>query len=434
MNEMISSWFKGVFFRFLRRSAVAIDCLFGSCFRVQDYDDSLSHTHIPSDARDQDQEQEPVVVSRNRNRLYSLLPSQEKDVFLPCEAKERHVLGTPQPDIEVGELDDKDKSLKGCGTLSKTPAEILKVSEEVKDSTRLGGDSNSSKFHSIQMLSLDNQPEQSSTPTKPTEEWVNKSGSLSCTPCSCLTSKEKGSSTQDNGDGSVITDVKFHANQSKTSPGALVATVQSKNKSVRFECDSSLSSFSSKSSSSSESGSQSTEQSEPAGEDHSLSKPSPYPTPFKLTDEMQTPGTVFPSYLEVTRNGKNPRIRSQYVYSLMSPSNTFSQPKKVLKEEDTKCNQLSEFLEEEDDESTPKSKVGMSEGSLEKELNVESSLSSWCRLAPSNQNGNNEHLFRTPNLATKYKEEAEKVDLHATPFEERLENALSSGDNTSISY
>ena len=222
---------------------------------------------------------------------------------------------------------------------------------------------------------------------------------------SCLTSKEKSSSTQDNGDGSVITAIKFHANQSKTSLGALVATAQSKNKSVRFECDSSSCSFSSKSSSSSESGSQSTEQSEPAGEDHSVSKPSPYPTPLKLTDEMQTPGTVFPSYLEITGNGKNPRIRSHYVYSVMNPTNTFSQPKKVLKEEDSKCDQLREFLEEEeDDESTPKSKVGMSEGSLEKELNVESSTSSWCRLPPSNQNGNNEHLFRTPNLATKYKE------------------------------
>lgn len=220
---------------------------------------------------------------------------------------------------------------------------------------------------------------------------------------SCLTSKEKSSSTQDNSDGSVITAIKFHANQSKTSLGALVATVQSKNKSVRFECDSSSCSFSSKSSSSSESGSQSTEQSDLAGEDHSVSKPSPYPTPLKLTDEMQTPGTVFPSNLEMTGNGKYPRIRSHYVYSVMNPIDTFSPPKKVLKEEDAKCNQLREFFEE-DDESTPKSKAGMSEGSLEKGLDVESSLSSWCRLPPSNQNGNNEHLLITPNLATKYKE------------------------------
>lgn len=77
----------------------------------------------------------------------------------------------------------QDKLLKGCGTLFETPAEILKVSEEVKDSTRQGGDSKSSKFHSIQMLSLDNQPEQPPTPTKLTEEGVNTSGSLSCTPC-----------------------------------------------------------------------------------------------------------------------------------------------------------------------------------------------------------------------------------------------------------
>lgn len=45
----------------------------------------------------------------------------------------------------------------------------------------------------------------------------------------------------------------------------------------------------------------------------SANKQSPYPTPLKLFDEMQTPGTVYPTSLEELRTGKA-RVRSQFVY------------------------------------------------------------------------------------------------------------------------
>lgn len=79
-----------------------------------------------------------------------------------------------------------------------------------------------------------------------------------------------------------------------------------KTKSVRFECDLDQS-HSSKSS-----------------ENSSSRKPemggkisftvSPNPTPLKLSDEMQTPGTIYP---ESARRGR-PRIRSQFVHSVSS--------------------------------------------------------------------------------------------------------------------
>ncbi|KAG6536734.1 hypothetical protein ZIOFF_001801 [Zingiber officinale] len=44
------------------------------------------------------------------------------------------------------------------------------------------------------------------------------------------------------------------------------------------------------------------------------SKVSPFATPFRVTDEMETPATIYPSNLEHIRTGKGPRIRNQYVY------------------------------------------------------------------------------------------------------------------------
>ncbi|KAF5744045.1 hypothetical protein HS088_TW08G00637 [Tripterygium wilfordii] len=92
---------------------------------------------------------------------------------------------------------------------------------------------------------------------------------------------------------------------------------------------------------------------------------------------MQTLGTVFPANLENLADGK-PRIRSQYVYSVSNPVENVSQWKE-LKKGDPNTHQLSGELRE----------------SLEQ-----------------------------PELATAMSED-QKVRWHATPFEERLEKALS---------
>lgn len=223
-----------------------------------------------------------------------------------------------------------------------------------------------------------------------------------------------------------------------------------------------------------------------------MSKPSPYPTPQKLSDEMQTPGTVFPAHLGNIPNGKT-RIRSQYVYPVLNPVESVSQWN-VLKEEDPNSHQLSgelqASLDQPENATPPKLKERAKETSLE-EMKVEASLSSWLKPVQPNQGGNYQNFVgvsdhprvaRTPmdrpiigmvaahwneeepsrispkwwdgngipNSTNKYKEvyhvifflhfclmylnhlltsvlyfQDQKVSWHATPFEERLEKALS---------
>lgn len=191
--------------------------------------------------------------------------------------------------------------------------------------------------------------------------------------------------------GSISVQGSSAANSSLTSTD-MAANGQSRNKYVRFESDNDVNSFSSGSSSTGIA-SQVSKQYETPGNytlsNCSLSKPSPYPTPLKLTDEMQTPGTVFPSYILNMENAKNPRIKSQYVYSVHNPVESCSQWS-VLKEEDA--------IEPSNVTTEPE------EGMIE--TSVESSLSSWLKPRPTKENGSahqsgsissgKAHIGRTP--------------------------------------
>ncbi|KAK2971610.1 hypothetical protein RJ640_026737 [Escallonia rubra] len=381
------------------------------------------------------------------------------------------------------------KFLKACGTLPETPFEIRKASAKLKDSTTDNVDSESVKFHSwlpstsIEKPNIDEQPDQPPTPMKLREEWVMGSASSTQTSISSITSGRSdtrvyNSSIEASGVENGRTDIiEAHSSQtckstaSSVSPRHLVASVQCRNKSVRFDCESDASSFSSESCSS-EIKSNKYEQ---AG-NRSVSKPSPYPTPLKLSGEMQTPGTVFPGYLETAGNGRNPRIRSQYVYSVLNPVENLSQWK-VLNDDYSSSNQQSDHLREsleQDNNYTPKLEVVKRESSVEKEMKVEASLSAWLK-PPSDQPENTKYygpisrenacFGRTPgdrpilgvvathwnetessrispkwwdgngipNSTNKYKED-QKVSWHATPFEERLEKALSEETSTSQRY
>lgn len=275
--------------------------------------------------------------------------------------------------------------------------------------------------------------------------------------------------------------------------------VKFRNKSVRFDCDLNVSC----SRSSPENVSQNPKRYEATG-DRSVSKPSPYPTPLKLSDEMQTPGTVFPTNLENLPHGIT-RIRSQYVNSVLNPVDSDSQWN-VLKEEDSNSHQLSSELRESLDfaeTATPSSEGGIKEILPGKEMKVEASLSAWLKPQPGIQDVNtkNYDLVSTqearfgripgdrpiigivaahwnydepshispkwwdgngiPNSTNKYKEvvyygcflfcllsstlklslrnagmflQDQKVSWHATPFEERLEKALSEESSISQGY
>lgn len=139
-------------------------------------------------------------------------------------------------------------------------------------------------------------------------------------------------------------------------------------KSVRFECESDASSKY-------ENIGQNPEKLEALGY-QSASKYSPNPTPLKLSDEMQTPGTVFPSNVGILANGKT-LVRSEYVHSVLNPVGNAS-PLNAMKKEPLSAKEM--FNEQEEsperlENGTPK--LGVKQASLGKGSEDEGSLSSW---------------------------------------------------------
>ncbi|KAJ6412374.1 hypothetical protein OIU84_005431 [Salix udensis] len=446
--------------RFLLR---AMGCFF-TCLRPKDDRSNRSRPHvISSDSLRSKPALEPGV---SKNRLSSLFLSEEKEESLRGNI-ENPCLGSPQ--INKG-LRDEAKFLKACGTLPETPIEIRKGCEKFKVSPALDKDSEPSKSHSwlpntsIKNLQSDNQIDQPSTPVKLYEEWGKGSVSSEQTPSSCITNVY---TSEDSESGSHEIVIKVQANENDNvlvGPPWLSATiVQCRNKSVRFECN--FDTSSSKGSSSENSCQDPRKYESP--ENLTVSKPSPKPTPLQLLDDMQTPGTVFPANLETSANGKT-RIMSQYVYSVLNPVESASQWK-LLKEDDFNSLQLSgeprKSLEQ-SEIATPKPQREVKESSSGKDLEVEASLSSWVKPPQSTLDGDSPNIgtassknFRfgraigdrpiigmvaahwnenetsqispkwwdgngIPNSTNKYKED-QKVSWHATPFEERLEKALS---------
>ncbi|KDP36514.1 hypothetical protein JCGZ_08897 [Jatropha curcas] len=413
-------------------------CFFG-CFRIRD---DRRRPHFVSNSASTPSK--PTEAAVSKNRLSSLFLTEEGEESTYNDMENLYV-GSQQ--INKG-LVDEAKFLKACGTLPETPAEIRKASDELKGLPPFDNDSKSSDFHSWLLNTPTNklQLDKPSTPIKLCKELRNDSASPGLTPSSCIsnvqnTGRISVSSIEDGEAGNVKT-AKVHVSKNdditpSVSQRLSDTNVPCKNRSVRFEC--SLDTSSSKGY-------------ESPG-DLSVSKRSPKPTPLKLSDEMQTPGTVFPANLEVVANGKA-RIRSQYVYSVLNPVENVSQWK-VIQEDDFISHQL--------ENQTPKSELGAEQDSSVQELKAEASLSSWIKPPQSvhdaddaNASSKNFRLGRTPtdrpiigmvaahwnenepshisprwwdgngipNSTNKYKED-QKVSWHATPFEERLEKALS---------
>ncbi|XP_050382565.1 protein JASON [Argentina anserina] len=445
--------------RLLDRSvAGAMGCFFG-CFRFRDDRHLRSRPHLVSQSS-----RSGAVVSQNR--LASLFLDQEKGES-PSRDRESPSYGTPQIDKE---LKNEAKFLKACGTIVETPVEIRRASK-LNGSPQHDRDSGPSKFNSwlphtsIKKLQQENQPEQPPTPVKLFEQWEKGSEH---TPISYESNQQSTgrsylSSTEDGRIGTASS-VKIHSDRAEntvtpTSPSHSATDIQGRGKSVRFECD-----FDTASSKGSSSGNcRSAKIAQTPGR-QGTSKYSDYPTPLTLSEDMQTPGTVYPSGQGAFPNGKS-RIRSQYVYSVPYPEGTTRW--NVLEEEDSNSygssGEASDSLKQSGN-ATSISQEGKEEISSGTDLQVESSMSAW--LKPVTQDDNNlrlgdasarNHYFgRTPgdrpiiglvathwneddptrispkwwdgngipNSTNKYKED-QKVSWHATPFEERLEKALS---------
>ncbi|XP_021997560.1 protein JASON isoform X1 [Helianthus annuus] len=149
---------------------------------------------------------------------------------------------------------------------------------------------------------------------------------------------------------------------------------------------------------------------------HIISKPSPNTTPFKLTDDMQTLGTVFPPY------GNNPRVKFQYVYSPMN-TKKFSQLDEPVQESPQSQVKLQASTKSNYEGCVDQSLVPASYGQTPGDRPILGVVTAYWNadetpFTPKWGDGNG-----IPNTTNKYRED-QKVSWHATPFEERLEKAL----------
>ncbi|OMP10104.1 hypothetical protein COLO4_04817 [Corchorus olitorius] len=420
----------------------AMGCFIG-CFRVRD-----------------DRSRPQIVASSSKSTERPVSRNQLSSLFLDEERGEGSSNDLESPQIDKG-LKDEAKFLKSCGTIPETPAEIRKASRKFKQSPPCGGDSEPSKFHSwlstgsADKFHSNKQSDQPPTPIKLYEALGRPSDSPENTPTSFISNSAKtGGFSMGSTEGSEGMSV------DKTVKIDIVsASAYGKNKSVRFECESDGSSCKS------ENGGSNSKKLELPGY-QSASKASPNPTPLKLSDEMQTPGTVFPSNMDTLAHGKM-RIRSQYVYSALNPAENTSTLNALEEEPFSFKEMLSELKEspKQPENATPKLEVGVKKTSLVNEPDMEGSLSSWLKpkvhdiddhyskiprvgrtpvdrpiigmvAAHWNEDGSSQISPKwwdgngIPNSTNKYKED-QKVSWHATPFEERLEKALS--DETLIS-
>lgn len=390
-----------------------------------------------------------VLISRNR--LSSLLSREENE-----DSVRNDDVGSQEYDLR---LTDEVKFLKACGTIAGTPAEIRKTSAKLKVSPVCESDSDPLRFHSwlpntsVEKLQLDVQPFDPSTPIKLCQEWENSTYSSEHTPSSYVfnaqdTQRDSPDYVEGSWTRSIHTDHKARKIEASVAPWPATGT-QRKNKSVRFECENDLVSY----------------QSPPddrlmkknmSPDNQSSCKRSPCPTPLKLFDEMQTPGTVYPASSEELCHG---RVRSQFVYPNCNPGvKVFLS--KLLEEQDS--NELGDSVER-DQNPTPTPEKGLKKIENETESMMEASSCSSLKPISISVDETNEkmetaysptphsvdmpiiegvpaqsnedkdsHIFPSkwlngngiPNSTKKYKED-QTVKWHATPFEERLDKALS---------
>ncbi|KAL8478066.1 hypothetical protein ACS0TY_030094 [Phlomoides rotata] len=364
-------------------------CFFG-CFRVKD---SSANLVTPS---------EPVAP-RSKNALSSLFVTDDESLGKGEEGEKQ--------------LEEEAKFFKARGTFPKTPIKFQNALE---------------KWEEISALNEAGSP-------------MPGSASFMDSPSSCMTdghntqrassSSAKRRDVQNVDTPMVMCDSQTRSEISSVSTEAFLSSVQCKKKSVQFNCAPDSSALSSNGSSSECVSPHSKQLGSTGG---SLT----YPTSVEIPEEMQTPDTMFPGY------------RSSVLDPAENPSNE-------LKDESSDSNLPSESVKLNDEDNMIR----------KEEMKVDESLSSWFKPVSAKQDDNNkrfssfagENVHRRkvpvdrpilgmvaahwndvdddetshispkckwwdgngiPNSTNKYKED-QKVSWHATPFEERLEKALS---------
>ncbi|CAN1850854.1 Protein JASON [Linum perenne] len=402
-------------FGFLDLSVSSAMACFFNCFRVGD-DDSIGIRHRRTQLVSPARSGRTTEGAGSKNRLSSLFISDEEGDS-PATSDTRGNLSWASPRTRK-ELRDEASFLKACGTLPETPGELRKASDKLKSSPSVDDGSAQSKFHSwmpttsTEMLLPDMEADKHSTPIKSFEESRRDSISSDQAPGSCIShAQNTGNITThsvEDGERTVMkTAVKLPKEATDASPFVTATKTQLRNKSVHFQCDSDTPS--------SGSSGQNLKNSAQFG-DMSVSKLSTRPTPLKLSDEMQTPGTIFP--VNVDEHGK---VRSQYVCSVLHPVEYASQWQELNDEDHPENTEPSLNLEADVLTKIDEHHIGRTPGDrpiigmVAAHWNVDEPNEA----RPKWWDGNG-----IPNSTTKYKED-QKVSWHATPFEERLEKALS---------
>ncbi|CAA7034086.1 unnamed protein product [Microthlaspi erraticum] len=415
-------------------------CLF-HCFRARDEQsqsasDSVSHPSRVESKRGHD----------SKNRLSALFLSEEKADSSPSHGREVSDLDS----MHIGkDLKDKLQAqfLKACGTTPATPIEIRKAAEKLETPQR-GKQFGSPQSHPLISSNSDAVFHLDEKTDEPCEEVSEQ------TPSSCLTDAVScariSAGFSDAGEESQESiGTSFRDGVDRTGKVSLKAgKITRKTKSVRFELD-----IDQPYPSSSSKKSASRIPKKPSK--INISATSHNPTTLKLCDEIQTPVTIFPANLDPEVRGR-PRIRSQFVHSastLTEDSSICNIPEdseeSVEQAEVQACkanteteSPTSETLEESSDE-----KYEIGETSISPRVKQSKEISNtkmealstithgdrpiigmvaahWneeeqSQISPKWWDGNG-----IPNSTNKYKED-QKVNWHATSFEERLEKALS---------
>ncbi|KAL0673747.1 hypothetical protein Bca4012_001728 [Brassica carinata] len=356
-------------------------CLF-PCFRARPAQSTNSPGHSVSQRGHESK----------KNRL--------SDLFLSEEEK-----APPSPCIHTDkDLNNKAQFLKASGTTPPTPVKIMKASENLETPQR-GKQFTSSQFDSWISSNSDAVFHLDEKAPEPCGEVSEQ------TPSSCITdshnSAKISTGTSDVGEesqGSIGTAFKEGVDRNSKVP-LTAGNIMGKIKSVRFECDYD------QCYSSSYSKNTTPKIPEKAGESNLLAT-SHNLTSLKLSDEIQTHGTIFPANKESTRMQAckvKTEIESPLSVTCGKLEDNSASVSPWVKQSEEKSNNNMTAL------STITSRDRPIIGMVAAHWNEKEQ----SQISPKWWDGNG-----IPNSTNKYKED-QKVSWHATPFEERLEKALS---------
>ncbi|PIA39854.1 hypothetical protein AQUCO_02600365v1 [Aquilegia coerulea] len=412
---------------FILRSIGGLMGNFLGCFRVKD-DPKRQFSLISDESFSNRREEEEKDNWAWKNNLATLFSPQEEEGS-SCDST-----GFSYPNRDDKEVKAEAKFLKACGTLLDSPVEFRKVSEKLEDLPTNGGEFEVHSWTPIKKLHWEEQPDLDPvTVAKHCEALEEESGSSEHTSTSLVSDRMDAVCAEGiEIDFPYLETGVVHPTCNNTisavTPELPSGATRCKSKFVRFDIQEETEPFSSKT------GAKNFEQSDSSGSDTTSYKSS-YPTPLNISDDMQTPGTIYPSYQKKLGSGKNARVRSQYVHTVLKPIDNLSQWK-TLKKEDLDAKQrlghLLQPLEQSgnanlDSGSVYRANLGGRFQSINSDMDrpiLGIVASHWNNDEPPHISDRFLVGNGIPNSTRKYKED-QTVSWHATPFEERLEKALS---------